>query len=130
MTTAPARDPHKVAAALGVTITDHHGGAKGRRYPDGTISLRADLGPVNRRCTLAHELGHHYYDDRPGGPCAARNETRADRFAADLLITTETYRDAETIYGPHAGAIAAELNVTVHLVHVWRDMTRQTGATP
>lgn len=126
------RDPDLLADLWGLTITTHYGGEKGRRYPGGIISLRADLGPLNRRCTLAHELGHHHYDDHPTPDhhLHARHERRAWEWAATFLIDAETYRQAELTVGCHPGALAAELGVTVHLIEVWRTMTLKKETRP
>ena len=50
-----------------------------------------------------------------------RYEVRADRFAAQLLISPIDYALAEKAYGPHPSRLAAELGVTVHMINVWRD---------
>lgn len=116
-------DLDHLAHALGVTLITHEGGEDGRFYRGGIISLRRGLGHVNRRCTLAHELGHYVLGHDPSAAdwWSARQEAAADRWAADLLITPEAYRAAELVRGPHTGAIALELDVTTHLVGVWRD---------
>lgn len=115
-------DPREVATRLGVTIVEHAGGEKGRYHGRGVISLRDDLGPIAARSTLAHELAHYVLEHDPAatGWIRARQERRADQWAADLLIAADAYRAAEQIHGPHAGAIAAHLEVTVHLVETWR----------
>lgn len=112
----------KLAASWGVSIIHHTGGAKGYSWVDKRIiSLRHGLGEVQARCTLAHELAHHYYGDMPGvdGKRAAFQERRADRWAAERLISTADYELAERLHGPHLGAIAAELGVTRALAEVW-----------
>lgn len=112
-----------VAITHRVVVISHEGDEKGRFYHPRLISLRAGLGPVNRRCTLAHELAHAIHGDDPAatGWLRARQEARADQQAADWLIDPDAYRQAEAMHGPHPGALAAELGVTVHLVQVWRD---------
>lgn len=55
-----------LARRLGVVVKQHHGGEKGRYYGDGLISLRDDLGHINYRCTLTHELAHHILGHDPG----------------------------------------------------------------
>lgn len=78
--------------------------------------------PSIQRMAIAHECGHwfHGHDwtrdhDRP------RDERQADVYAARLLISPAEYRDAERVAGPHVGALARELNVTVLLVNLWRE---------
>lgn len=121
-------DPEAYARDNNIAVDDHHGGEKGRRHPDGSITLRSDLGPIARRCTLAHELGHHTYDHHPADDPVLHNrqERRADEYAARMLIDPDAYREAESHYGPHAGAIAWSLGVTRHLVEVWRVMAHTT----
>lgn len=111
-------------AARGVTILAHTGGEKGRFYGGRVISLRRDLGPVNRRCTLAHELGHVALDHDPAatGWWKIRQEKAADQWAARALITPAEYAAAERDHGPHTGGLAAALGVTVHLVEVFRTL--------
>ena len=123
MTTQMAPNLEMLATAHGITITPHTGGDKGRWYINTrTISIRRDLGWINTRCTLAHELGHalNNHDSTATGWLYTRQEGEADLWAANTLIDPADYRNAELIYGPHPGAIAAELGVTVHLVTVWK----------
>ncbi|WP_257202323.1 ImmA/IrrE family metallo-endopeptidase [Corynebacterium cystitidis] len=122
--TITTTDLENLAHMLGLTITEHDQGEKARHYPArGVISLQRGLGPINRKCALAHELGHHFLGHQmpTSAWMHARQEHAADRWAADLLITPDSYRDAETSHGPHTGAIALELDVTKHLVEVWRN---------
>ncbi|MBV7302914.1 ImmA/IrrE family metallo-endopeptidase [Corynebacterium sp. TAE3-ERU2] len=111
-----------ITAEKGIRLVRHIGGAKGFWLPQyNAISLRRDLNELHARCTLAHELGHA---TRGHTLCDGntQQETQADRYAARLLISDSEYATAETLYGPHPGAIARELEVTVHLVDVWRAM--------
>ncbi|WP_038549832.1 ImmA/IrrE family metallo-endopeptidase [Corynebacterium glyciniphilum] len=118
--TTTTTDPDTKAYALGIEITTHHGGERGRRYIDGTISLRDDLGPINRRCTLANELGHHVHNHQPIPAMHDRQEREANDYAAELLIGPDEYQEAEALCDGHSGGIARELGVTVELVHVWQ----------
>ena len=122
--TTTTTDPEEIAHHLGVTIFTHLGGEKGRYYGNGAISLRAGLGHVNRRSTLAHELAHHVlrHDPAATGWVQMRQEHQADQLAAQTLITPTDYAQAERLYGPHPGAIAQELEVTRHLLHVWKNI--------
>ncbi|WPF24396.1 ImmA/IrrE family metallo-endopeptidase [Corynebacterium pseudokroppenstedtii] len=124
MTTQMAPNLEMLAAIHGITITTHTGGEKGRWHSDTrTISLRKDLHPTLRYCTLAHELGHalNNHDSRTEAWLRGRQEREADIFAANVLIDPTEYKNAELLYGPHPGAIAQELGVTNHLVTVWRN---------
>lgn len=131
---ALAKDLSLVEIALehGVEVVSHRGGDKGRWYPARrTISLRADLPARARRCTLAHELGHAVlgHDAGPDLPrwVVEKQERAADRWAAETLISEDDYKSAEAALGPHPGAIAAELGVTVHLLEVWRAPRRASA---
>ena len=122
---AKAPDLPALAAQHGVDIVWHHGGEKGRWHPARhTISLRAGLPARAERCTLAHELGHAVLEHDAGAHLpqwlVEKQERAADRWAAEILICEDAYRSAESALGPHPGAIAAELGVTVHLLNVWR----------
>lgn len=120
----PSRDPWALADTMGATIGTHEGGPAGLYWGHGHITLRAGLGPLAARCTLAHELGHMAHGDHPHatGHTHRVQERRAWQFAANLLIAPAAYADAETLHGPHPGAIAAELGVTLWTLAVWRDM--------
>lgn len=74
-------------------------------------------------CAVAHELGHAHYGDGISVDVVrdVRQERRADRWAARLLISEADYRMAEVLVGSHAGALAAELGVTVEFINIWRD---------
>ncbi|QQU97755.1 ImmA/IrrE family metallo-endopeptidase [Corynebacterium amycolatum] len=114
----------QLATSLNITLTTHNEGNKGWYHHDSnTISLRSDLRAANYRCTLAHELAHALAGDEPTGidHFDRRMERAADMVAANMLIAPEDYETAETLYGPHAGAIARELGVTRHLLTVWQD---------
>lgn len=84
------------------------------------------LGAVNRRYTRAHELTHTPLPDNPYFD--AGTERAADQIAAELLTSPTEYAAAETIYGPHTGAIARELGVTTHLLAVWRELFERARA--
>lgn len=98
-------------------------GAKGGWFPEyDLILLRDDLTHVEQVCTLAHELGHAVLEHRGdvAGWWSTRQERQADQWASELLISPEDYAAAEALYGPHAGALARELGVTVHMIQTWR----------
>ena len=124
-------DLYTLAAALGVTITEHDGGPKGRyTHAARTISLRHGLLHRELRCTLAHELAHAMAGDEPTGIgwLDARMERIADERAARWLILPADYAAAETLYGPHPGALARELGVTIHILQVWQELHERTPA--
>lgn len=121
-------DPDHLVIEHGLVVLTHEGGEKGRRYPGGLITLRKDLGPVARRVTLAHEIAHHLAGDNPTTDPVlhARQERRAWEQTARWLIHPDAYAAAETLHGPHEGALAHELGVTTHLVEIWRGMHERT----
>ncbi|GFK18911.1 hypothetical protein KbCgl_14830 [Corynebacterium glutamicum] len=88
------------------------------------ITIREGMGHRKARSTLAHEMGHAVHDDQPAPDARAyaRQEARADRWAAGALITQEQYRAAEALVGSHPGALALELGVTTHIIHTWHDL--------
>lgn len=124
-------DLYTLAAALGVTITEHTGGPKGRYVHQARrISLRRGLLDRELRCTLAHELAHAVAGDEPTGIAwlDARMERIADERAARWLILPADYAAAEALYGPHPGALARELGVTHHILRVWQTLHERTPA--
>lgn len=113
------QDLVREAARLGATVHLAHLNPPLRGHCDahrGRIIIRLDLTMVEKKDTLAHELGHLHY----GHTCSTdRNERRADRRAARLLIDLGDYRRAESI-NPDPQAIADELGVTRRIVRVWQ----------
>lgn len=118
----------EIARGLGVRIMPD---IRGELYPEDIgawlprsrrILYRLGMRYSETMCTIAHELGHAYYGDGVVEDHLrdARQESRADRWAAGILISADAYRQAEAIVGSHPGALAAELGVTVEFVHVWR----------
>lgn len=81
------------------------------------IVLNLRLTARQATACLAHELGHQAFSDTCS---SARNERRAWRYGAALVITPDEYRAAEAIVGHHLAALAIELEVTPKLVEAWR----------
>jgi len=112
------------AERLGVRVEDDRArrlrpGDLGGWFPkEQLIVVCPTLGPRNRVHTLAHELGHAAHGDPAGHH--PRCERRADLYAANLLIDPREYRELEIMYDGQAGAIAADLGVTVSLLATWR----------
>lgn len=113
------------AEHLGVRVEDDKAhrlrpGDLGGWFPtERLIVVCPSLGPRNRVHTLAHELGHAAHGDPAGHN--PRYEHRADLYAARLLINQREYQELEMMYDGQAGAIAADLGVTVSLLATWRD---------
>ena len=93
-----------------------------------TITINSSMDLWQQRYTLAHELGHAWHeheldvDDPHGEPEAER---LADEHAASLLIDPEQYARAETIRGPHPGALADELGVHPDVVLIFQRVLRR-----
>lgn len=115
-------DLHHVARQLGVTLTRHNGGVKGYyNHTTHTISTRRGMSIQQYRSTLAHELGHAHYRDHPTGHghYDQKQEARADRYAARLLIDPQAFDTAyRWCQGDHR-ELADELEVTQHLLAVY-----------
>lgn len=82
------------------------------------ITLNVRLTAAQAAATCGHELGHERFGDTCSTPA---NERRAWQYGAALLITPAEYRFAESLVGPHPGALALDLGVTPKLIHAWRD---------
>jgi Zn-dependent peptidase ImmA (M78 family) len=116
-----------IAALLGVRIEyallppDRDGEY---RHKHKVIRLRRGMASRLHRSVLAHELAHAVFDDRPSrfGPVHAKQERRADEWAALRLIRHDEYRAAEELHAGHPGAIAQELGVVLSIVEAYRSL--------
>ena len=127
MITCP--DLARMAEQMGVTLRRHDGGKKGwysDRYR--AISTRRGLSIAEYRSTLAHELGHAWHRDTPTrGKYSDRQETRANRFAATLLLSESDVRAALCWHNHHRSPAAHDLEVTEKILGVWLELyERQT----
>ena len=108
-----------IAAGLGVRL---HGaylpdGDLGYYSPDeDRIYFDLTLTPLERRCTIAHELGHAYYGHRSDSD---QNERIADTYAAELLIDPVAYAAAEQV-SDDVEFLAEELCVVPGLIEHYR----------
>lgn len=121
--TISAVELHLLAESMGVQLQRHTGGCPGwydhhRRI----ISTRRGQSIGQYRSVLAHELGHAAHGDTPtgNGHFDQRQERRADEYAARLLINHADFEAAAVWHHGHLPAIADELEVTKHLLHVWK----------
>ncbi len=116
----------QLAADAGVHVIWRDLGRRRGEYRDQhrLITLNPRMSTVLQRSTLAHELGHHHHGDTWVDDAAvlAAHERRATAFAAHLLITPSAYARAEALVGPHAGAIARELEVSRYIVDAWQTL--------
>lgn len=119
-------DLARLAEGLGVVLRKHTGGPKGwYDHQSRTISTRRRLSIAEYRSTLAHELAHAIYGDTPRfGRYKVRQERRADRYAANLLLTPSAVEEALIWHQHHRAPAAYDLEVTQHLLNVWLDHNR------
>ena len=124
----------KIAKQLGIEIKTRPLHQNNGEYCHAAkaIYLRPGMTYTLERSVLAHELGHAVNGDQPtNNPYQhARQETRADQWAATALITQEQYQAAEQTHDGHIGAIASELQVIPRLIHAYQQtLSKQlTGA--
>lgn len=88
-----------------------------------TILLRTGLPDRLAVPTLMHELAHASRGD--DGHQDGAVEAHINRAVACRLITPDSYRHAEAAVGPHAGALAVELDVARWVVIAYQSTLRQ-----
>lgn len=95
------------------------------------VRIKHDLLGRRYRSTLAHECCHAVFGDVTSkfGPVNAKQERRADEWAALRLIDLDDYRRQEARHEGHAEAMAVSLNVTVDLVDAFRRILLRVGDT-
>lgn len=95
------------------------------------IRLRHGMSARLHRSVLAHELGHAAFADVPSkfGPVNAKQERRAEEWAALRLIDVDDYRHLEQIHHGHAGAIALDLGVMRSIVEAFQSVLQRIGDT-
>ena len=124
-------DLHRLAESMGVHLTHHDGGPKGL-YLDQvrTITTRRGLSIAEYRSSLAHELAHAHYRDVPcRDPVRhARQERRADIWAAHLLLDGTDVEATLRWHHHHRAPAAYELEVTVHLLDTYLNHLERTSA--
>lgn len=86
------------------------------------IRLQRGMATRLHRSVLAHECAHAVFADVPSrfGPVNAKQERRADEWAALRLIDVDAYKRAEAIHHGHTEALAVELGVTVDLIEAYQ----------
>lgn len=122
-----------MAGALGVTIEYVDLLTRDGEYRHDLKRIRLRSGMTMRKeiCALAHELAHAVWGDVPSkfGPVNAKQERRADEWAALLLIAPERYRTAEEQWDGHLGAMAYDLGVTTKIVTAFQRVLARIGDT-
>lgn len=119
------KDILDIAFQRGVRVEFADLGSRNGEYADGVVTINHRRPEHVQRIILAHELGHHAHDHKPteNRHRKAFQEREADRHAARLLVDRITYQNAEQMYGPSVGAVAAELGVPARYVEALRDVT-------
>lgn len=123
-----------IADSLGVTIHYRalHDDRDGQYvHASKAIHLRPGLHARHHRSVLAHELAHAVFGDVPSrfGPVTAKQERRAEEWAALRLIDHDDYRQLEHAYGPHSSGIAQELGVMTSIVKAYQGLLHRIGTT-
>ena len=126
-------DPWVVADRLGIEVMERrlrHGRRGEYWHRERLILLAPQMSHREARSVLAHELQHAAAGDIPSpwGIITHRQEQRARRATARVLIDPSEYAAAEDLRGPHLAAIAHELDVTIHVIHDWIAMQAATVA--
>lgn len=115
---------HDRAQQRGVRVAWADLGRRRGLYEDDLdrITLNLCLTDYQEKSTLAHELSHAHWHDRPTASRTEhqRRERRANAEAARMLITAAEYARAEEAVGPDPGALAVELSVSRWVVEAWQ----------
>lgn len=124
---------YDMAAALGVHIvhTDLTHLHRDGDYNVKTNTIRLQEGMSRRllRSVLGHELCHAVFGDVPSrfGPVNAKQERRADEWAALRLIDPERYREVEHIRDGNVALMAQDLEVIDDIVHAFQRILQRIG---
>lgn len=102
---------------MGVTLRSHATGPMGlATYADQSVSLREDLTPAERRCTLMHELLHLSNGPQPWGLRAKEEEQVRRTTARVMLPDLEALAEALAWTGLALEEAADELRVDIHVL--------------
>ncbi|MGM7677648.1 ImmA/IrrE family metallo-endopeptidase [Microbacterium sp. A94] len=93
------------------------------------IHLRPGMHARHHRSVLAHELGHAVFGDIPTkfGPVNAKQERRAEEWAALRLIDHTDYQHLEAAYDGRPAGIALELGVMTSIVTAYQARLQRIG---
>lgn len=122
-------DIWNLAADMGLTVRERRGAHRSGYAPNAN---HIDLTPGMRgrvlRGVMCHEIGHHVLGHRPTdfGLIRKRQESAANAWAAQTLITPGAYAEAEQHHGGHVTSMAIALNVPDELVVVFRSLLLRT----
>ncbi len=127
-------DLRAMADSMGVVIEERRlsGGLCGMFYqPRKLIVLDESLSPVQRRCTLCHELVHaSFRDEGCGDRWGVKCERRTRRETALRLIDPVSYASAERVFEGDAFQMSAELGVTAQVLADYRQLLQDTLVLP
>lgn len=116
---------------LGVTIEWAKLKTRNGEYRDDLKRIRLKQGMPRRleRFTLAHELAHATFGDVPTMfPIEnARQEERADEWAAHQLIDIDKYREVEQLRDGHQPSIAYDLDVVTPCITAYQRLLARFG---
>lgn len=121
-----------LAEELGMTVTWRKAAKLGGFHAGSNmIRLNPDESVRTTGSVLAHEIAHAVFQDTytPYGPARARQERRANEWAALHLITPAAYAAAEERRGIHAASLAFDLGVTIELVEAYQRLLQRIGDT-
>ncbi|KAA0961203.1 ImmA/IrrE family metallo-endopeptidase [Microbacterium sp. ANT_H45B] len=95
------------------------------------IYLRPGIHSRHHRSVLAHELAHALWGDVPSKfrPVNAKQERRAEEWAALRLIDLDTYRYLEGVHHGRAAGMAVELGVMKSIVLAYQGLLQRIGDT-
>lgn len=95
------------------------------------IHLRPGMHARHHRSVLAHELAHALWGDVPSrfGPVNAKQERRAEEWAALRLIHHDDYRHLELVHEGRAAGIALDLGVMTSIVKAYQGLLQRIGNT-
>lgn len=93
------------------------------------MRIQHDLPYRRYRSAIGHETCHAVFGDVKSrfGPVGAKQERRADEWAALRLIDLEDYQQQEQRHDGHVEAMAIALGVTVELVEAYRGLLFRSG---
>lgn len=121
-----------LADELGIIVVERRGLRLGGYHDrSSTIRLNPDMPRRVARSVLAHEIAHHVFADQHSqyGPVNAKQERRADEWAALHLIRPEAFAEAEQHRNGHGPSMAFDLSVTVEIVEAFKRVLLRVGDT-
>ncbi|MEA1264206.1 ImmA/IrrE family metallo-endopeptidase [Microbacterium sp. STF-2] len=126
---------YQIAAMLGVAVVFADLTRLGRDgdYNAKTNTIRLQEGMSHRllRSVFAHELCHAVFGDVPSkfGPVNAKQERRADEWAALRLIDHDDYREVEHLRDGNLSLMAQDLEVIDDIVRAYQRVLQRIGDT-